>query len=278
MKNIIFSIIAVSILLQGAQAANKKQAYSKLISEGEAYLRDSQYAQGIETYKQAIEIIPEQSIAHLELAGAYIQSELYGLAEEQYLEVLRIDRKSFDANFLLGSLYLKLMRNADAMEYFQKALTIKSDIQLYKQIAVCARNQGDIELAVAMCKRVISAAPDYDVFVDLGNLYQYQRKKAEAEEAFSQAIKLDQNRSEAYFYIGMLYLENSDFTRAENIFKIVMEKTPDDALVHFFLANIYYQQDKIPSAKSELKLAESLSKSKTLTLYSEKFSDFLSRQ
>jgi len=266
------------MMLQGAYAATKKQTYSALVAEGEAYLRDEQYAQGIENYKKAIDIIPEQSIAHLELAGAYIQSELYGLAEEQYLEVLRLDRKSFDANFLLGSLYLKLGRNSDAMEYFQKALTIKSDIKLYKQIAVCAKNEGDIELSIAMCKRVISAQQDYDVLLDLGNLYQYQRKEIEAEESFSQAIKLDQNRSEAYFYIGILYLENGDFTRAENILKIVAEKTPEDALVHFFLANIFFQQNNIPSAKSELRLAKSLSKSKMLSLYTDKFSDFLSRQ
>jgi tetratricopeptide (TPR) repeat protein len=275
MKKILFCLMIACVFSGSAVAETKKQAYTRLVKEGEAYVLNKQYAQSIEKYNEAIALIPGQALARLELAEVYKASELFPLALQEYQEVLRENPKSYDAYFGLGTLYLRSGMNTRAMDYFKAAMTIKGGPELYRQVAACAKNMGEIDLAVAMLKNVVSSGHNYDDLVNLGSLYQEQKLSKEAEDMFSQAIKQDKDRNEAYFYIGMLYLQDRDLTKAENIFQIVLERVPGDALVHFFLSNIYYQQKNLTAAKREIKKAKELSKSPMLSLYSSKFEAFL---
>lgn len=280
MKKLSVAIIAACLALAaGLNAAEtKKQAYTRLVKEGETLVAAKQYAQSIEKYKEAIALVPDQSLAHLELAEVYEISELYELAKQEFTEALGISKKSYEAYTGLGKLYLKLGMNSQAMECFRTAMTIKGTNSLYRLIAACAKNLGENDLAVAMLKNVVAAEHQYDDLVALGSLYGEQKLSKEAEDMFSQAIKLDKDRNEAYFHLGVLYLQDRDLAKAEQIFRIVLERAPDDALAHFFLGNIYYQQKKVQQARDEARKAKEFSKSPMLTLYSSKFDDLLAKE
>ncbi|MFH1368371.1 MAG: tetratricopeptide repeat protein [Elusimicrobiota bacterium] len=256
----------------------KKSAYAIWMLIGDMYLLDSQYAQAIESYQEAVDLAPLAEDARLKLASAYEQSDLQELARGEYLSILATHRKSFSANYALAQLYLKQNLNSQAMDYFRKTLTIKPETKVYRQIALCAGNLGDTEIAIAMLKRVISTEENYGDFLNLGSLYQSGKKVSEAEDMFSRAVKLDPSKPDAYIYLGVLYLGNKDLTPAEKMFQIALEKLPGEALLHFFLANIYFQQNNVAAAKAEIRRAESLSKTRMISVYSGKFGKFLNAQ
>lgn len=260
-----------------AEHPGKKRSYNILLSYGDMYLLEKMYAQAIEAYKQAVELSPRSEDARMKLASAYEQSELVELARQEYEKILKNDPRSFNAHYALASLYLRLNLNSGAMKHFKSAVTLKSDTKVYRQMAVCARNMGESGIAVAMLKRVISLEPEYDDFITLGRLYQADKQVKEADEVFSKAVKHDPGKADAYLFLGILYLENKDFEPAEKMLQIAQEKLPDEALIHFILADIYYRKKDIPAARAEIRLAESLSKGRMMSLYSAKFNKFMSR-
>jgi tetratricopeptide (TPR) repeat protein len=254
---------------------SKKKEYSILISLGDIYLKDNEFAKSIEYYQKASSLMKYHEDAYIKLAKAYEQSELYELAHQQYIGVLKRNKKSLKANFGLGTLYLKQKMFSKALEYFRVALTVKPDADIYRGMASCAENMGDTALAIAMLRQVIPDQRNYNDLIDLGRLYQESKRVKEAEESFSQAINKNPENSEAYIYLGLLYLEDNNLLPAEKIIQIAQEKAPDEGIVHFILGGIYYRQNNFTEAIKEIELAKTLAKTEILKNYSNKFKDFL---
>lgn len=261
-----------------AEHPNRKTGYSIWISIGDLYMLDDRYAEAIEAYKEAVNINKYTEDARLKLASAYEKSELFELARQEYIDIIKINNRSFNANYALAMLFQRQDLNSQALEYFRIALTIKPDTKVYRQIAACAKTLGDPEIAISMLKRVISTEQNYDDYLNLGSLYQSEKRVNDADEMFSKAVQLDPSKPEAYIYLGMLYLESEDLIPAEKMFQIALEKLPDEALLHYFLANTYYLQKNYEAARKEISLAKSLAKGGMMSLYSSKYEKYLFSQ
>lgn len=261
-----------------AERPYKKSAYSIWMSIGDIYLLDNKYAEAIDAYKEAVSINKLKEDARLKLAAAYEKSELFELSRQEYLNIIKFNSKSFNANYALALLLQRQNLNSQAMECFRVALTIKPETKVYRQIAACAKTLGDPEIAISMLKRVISSEQSYDDYIHLGTLYQSEQRVKEADEVFSKAVKLDPSKPEAYIYLGMLYLESNELIPAEKMFQIALEKLPDEALLHYFLSNTYYRQKNYEAARKEIALARSLAKGSMMALYSGKYEKYLNSQ
>lgn len=253
------------------EGIKKKEAYPILISIGGIYLSKKQYASAIEYYQEAANLLPKLDKAHLCLANVYEQSELNELSSQEYLYVLKRNKKCFEANYNLGLLYLKQGLNTQAMEYFMSALVIKSNPEVYRSIAACAKNTGDIGLALKMLNQVNIEERTYDDNINLGLLYNIQKNYNKAEESFSQAVKLNFDKIDGYAYLGLLFIDTNRLEEAEKLFDIAQKKSLEDGLLHFFAAYIYYKQNKIKKAEAEINLAVKFSKTEILKHYSAKF-------
>ncbi len=255
----------------------RKERYALLMLEGDIAFAKGQFAPAIDCYQNAVAASPRSDGAHLRLAAVYEQSELYELSRQEYLVVLSRNRKSFDANFGLASLYFRQGMTTRALEYYRHALVIRSNAEVYRRISSCAENTGDITLAVAMLRQALSASGTYEDYINLGRLYEEQKKSRDAEESFSQAIKLDPDKIEGYLHLSLLYIVNDELTPAEKLLQIAQEKAPKEGLIHFFLAQIYYRRKDVARAKEEIRQARQLARSDILARYSAKFEEFLSR-
>jgi len=253
----------------------RKDAYQVELAIGDTYLGQQQYAQAIEFYQEAVNLIARSDSAHLRLAKAYEQSELYELARQEYSGVLKKDKKSFEANFGLACLFQTQGLTGQAMEYFRRALMLRPESNIYRKMACCAENMGDIDLAAAMLGQVIAADRTYEDELSRGRLFDELKKYKESEDAYSQAIKRDPGRIEGCFSLGLLYLRNNELMPAEKLLQLALKKAPDEGIIHFFLSAIYYRQHNLPLARVEIRTAISLSKSDILARYSRKFAGML---
>jgi tetratricopeptide (TPR) repeat protein len=252
-------------------ASDRSKQYDTFISLGDSALKENQYASAIEYFQKAKTLFRKREQAYIRLAGAYERSELFELSKQEFLTLLKFRKKSYDANFGLGLVYLHQGMNSQAMEYFRNALTIRHSPEVYRDIAVCEENFGNTELALAMLKQVIAEERSYDDYVNLGRLSEDQKKFRDAEEFYSKSINMDPGRSEGYIYLALFYLAQNSATASEKLLEIAAEKSPEEAIIHFLLADIYSKQGNLGVARLEIEKTGKLAKTQMLRNYSEKF-------
>src|SRR5262245_37499969 len=63
----------------------------------------------------------------------------------------------------------------------------------------------------------------------------------------------DRPSPEAYLYLGIAYRRMKEYQKAEDIFREAANRYPDDPRFHTELANLFFENNDIDSAKSELR-------------------------
>ncbi len=71
----------------------------------------------------------------------------------------------------------------------------------------------------------------------------------DAEKYFIQCLAMNPSKIDAYFKLAMLYLNNESFSKAELIFRKLIQKINDDPIYLSNLALALYQQEKFDEAK-----------------------------
>jgi tetratricopeptide (TPR) repeat protein len=258
-----------------ASGPDRRESWQIAMLYGKLYLDAGRLEQAIEAYQQAVQRYPGREESRIALAKAYERSELYALAEQEFHAVVRKNRRSFAAHDGLGRLYLRQGLNGPALEYFKRALTIRPDAEVYRQLSYCAENTGDLPLALAMLRQATSLSRTYEDLVRLGRMYQVQKRFGDAETSFSDAIRLEPDQIEAYLLIALLYLETGDVTAAENLLLIAQEKQPAQGSTHFFLSLIRYQQRQYAAAAAEIAAARQAFGDHRVNRYAERFAAYL---
>ena len=244
---------------------------------GDVYSGKKEWSNAIPNYQESITYAPNHEGVRISLARAYEQSDLYELANQEYLKILEMNAKSFEANFGLASLYQREGFENKAIRYYRVALTRKMDAKAYSNLAACYESRGDTTLAISMLKSAIAIEPAYNDYIDLGRLNSEGKKNQDAEEAFRMALKIDAKTADAYVYLGMLYIEENDLEPARKIFLEGNKACPGNALIHFFLGSIYKKLNMPALAMQEMRKSAALASSAALKGYAEKYLAFLQK-
>ena len=98
---------------------------------------------------------------------------------------------------------------------------------------------GDNDQAAEAYKKWIQLNPDQaDPHLKLGNLYFSQQKHKEAEQEFSEAVRLDPNAKNIYS-LGQAYLFLERYNDAETQFRKVQRLMPEDPGGHYGMGLVY---------------------------------------
>ncbi|MFA5480173.1 MAG: tetratricopeptide repeat protein [Candidatus Muiribacteriota bacterium] len=127
-------------------------------------------------------------------------------AKDLLIKVIEIDRDFIGAYYLIGKIYKDNNDYAEAMKYFERAITIRQD-----------REKRE--------KAIIEASQPPDIGGKIKTVLELQK---EAETVMNQA---------------MLFLEEGDFAGAENYIKYAIELNPNVAEYYFRLADIYLDKN-----------------------------------
>lgn len=269
------AIVAYQALLEFD--LKKKQKYRTYMSLGSVYLQKLNYSAAIEAYLEAVRLYPKDEDARFLLAQSYEKSELYELAQHQYDAIVRRHKRSFRSYCGLGNLSCSRGNYTSAMEHYRKALTIRSDKNVYRKLAECAHMLGDNKLSVAMLKQAIGKEGLYDDYISLGLLHQNLHMSKDAEKAFSASIQINPKRLEGYIYLSILYIQENRFKEAEQLLIIATEHNKEDALPHFFLSQVYYAIGDIKKSWRELAETKKYSRSEMVRHYIGKFEVYLQK-
>jgi tetratricopeptide (TPR) repeat protein len=208
----------VLCVLPGAASPQQPEQFeSLLVSARDAQAR-SDFQAAAEFYRQAAALHPEIAELNANLGLMYFQTGKDEHAIGAFQRAIRLKPRLFVPNLFLGLEYVKLKRFTEAISYLKKAALIKN---------------ADVQVQLA-----------------LGEAYAGSGKTRLASASYSRATQLDPGNADAWYHLGVSYLE-----QVEADARILLTKHKESAYVPALMAETFAEQRAFIQAEDAYKKA-----------------------
>ena len=202
---------------------------------GRDYVKHKDYDNAIEEFKKAIEINPDSTDAHNELAMVYEKKGLQEDAFAECMKALELAPDYAEAFATLGTIYNNINQNDKA-------------INAYKQAVSHANKLTDLA----------------GIYFNLGIIYMDKKAYDDAILAFKNSLEYDTSKIAAYQNIGAMYLFEKEYNEAEKFYLKAIELFPNSYECHYNLGLVYSEKGMYDLAIRELTMANKLNPVKVL--------------
>lgn len=186
---------------------------------------------------------------------AFFQRGYFEQAAESFKRVIALDPQDAEANYNLGTLYLRRNDLMQARKYLEEATNLRLDYpEAWNNLGMVAAQEGHTEEAVQDFRKSLSLRPDYTVaLLNLGSLYRREGDPSSAEKLLNRALETEPDNPDTNYNLGMLYAREGQLERAERFLQNAVKLRPDypDALNN--LGVLYVQQRRPSEAEEEFK-------------------------
>ena len=174
---------------------------------GNLFVKQEDWGGAIAAYREALALDPEYKSAILGLADAYRLAERYDEAAAGYRRLLELDPNDNKAHYHLAEIHAALGEYAEALE-------VLAGLEATGEERAPARNlKGECLLS-------------------LGRL-------DEAEAELRRALEMDDQLSDAWYNLALLFEERGDGSGAIEAYETRLEMAPRDFRSHFNVARLY---------------------------------------
>ncbi len=227
---------AVSVAIQNSQAAvilyPEEAVFWRI--QGAIYETIIPFIAGSErfafdSYQKAAELDPRNPVIFTDLGRAYMvfaeRTQILinqGQGERKILEQVRDQALT------------------EAQSAFQKAVEVKSDFAgAHFLLAQAAVRRGDIKSAISSVEAAKLGAPlDIGIAFQLGLLYYQTESLRSAEQEFLRAISINENYSNARYFLGLIYDRRGQKTKALEQFERIKVFNPENQELNTIIKNI----------------------------------------
>lgn len=159
------------------------------------------------------------------------------LAECAYQEALKQNSENSEVCNLMG--VLKLQQNCvdEAIEWVEKAISIKSCEYFYETYFQACIRAGKFEKIVSLEKMVTKQySKSFSLLFNLALAFKNMGQNLKAIEFYDRALKIDPTSYQAWFNIATLYSIEAQCKNAVSALKICKKLRPDDNDTEYFLS------------------------------------------
>jgi Flp pilus assembly protein TadD len=170
---------------------------------------------------------------NLSLGSAFFQRGYYDQAAASFQLALRDDPSSAEAQYGLGSVYLKQDKNVEARASFEQALKLTANYpdtapNSWNNLGLLATREARTADAVGYFQEALRASPDYWIALEnLGNAYRQQKRWDEARATLERAAAARPQDPEANYSLAMVYAQTDDTDRAYQYLQNALRLRPD---------------------------------------------------
>jgi protein O-mannosyl-transferase len=193
---------------------------------GQALVDRGQVDDGLEQYRQALEIDPASAIVYCNIGDIFARREQWDAAAAQYREALKLSPDMPRVHYLLGKLASRTGRTDDAIAHFSDAVKIDPEF----------------------------AAAQYDLGLALARREEF----GEAAALFEKAVEINPFYVEAYNNLGISQVRLAHFDEALFYFRKALEIKPDFAEARINLGDALGRLGKADEARDEYQKALAL--------------------
>jgi tetratricopeptide (TPR) repeat protein len=174
-------------------------------------------------------------------------------------EVLDIVKNKPEMLLLKGLCYRNMDKPEKAHQYFQEAIDEKPDYSRAIEMQALLYAFENNPLAVAYYQRAISIAPNSsDLYHNLAVFYKNQGDFERAMGAYQQCILVNPQSKESYYALGYMYLEMEEVLKAKDFFAQAIDISTDYPQAYFALGYCYELLNELPNAEANYRAALSI--------------------
>uniref|UniRef100_A0A6B2L5V7 Uncharacterized protein n=1 Tax=Arcella intermedia TaxID=1963864 RepID=A0A6B2L5V7_9EUKA len=172
--------------------------------------------------------------------------------------VLRHNPYNVQALTSIATIYRIKEKYREAIEYFQRVLSIEKNGEVWGALGHCYLMAEDLQQAYAAYQQALYYLPnpkDANLWYGIGILYDRYGSFEHAEEAFNAVLKMDPNfekRNEIYFRLGIIYKQQQKHEQALNSFKNIIDHPPpplEQADIWFQIGHVHELKKSFEQAK-----------------------------
>jgi Flp pilus assembly protein TadD len=170
---------------------------------------------------------------NLSLGSAFFQHGYYDQAKSSFQIALRDDPSSAEAQYGLGSVYLKQEKNEDARASFEQSLKLTASYpdtvpNSWNNLGLLATREGHTAEAIGYFQEALRHSPDYWIALqNLGNAYRQQKRWDDARAALERAVAARPQEPETNYSLAMVYAQTDDTQRAYQYLQNALKLRPD---------------------------------------------------
>jgi tetratricopeptide (TPR) repeat protein len=229
----------------------------ELTYKGTSLVELGRLDEGIAILKQAIQLDPNEAVAHGNLGNAYYDKGLLDQAIAEYKRAVELDPNNALAHNNLGLAYCMKGWIDQAINELKRAIELNPNHALaHDNLGIAYRSKGWADQAIAEHRRAVELNPNYRAaHNNLALVYEDKGLLDQAIAEYKRAIELDPNNALARVNLGNAYRSKGWIDQAITELKWAIELDPNNALAHNILGLAYRSKGWIDQAITELKRA-----------------------
>ena len=201
--------------------------------------------EAIDCYEKLLEFDIDTAQIYYELGHLYMAKEDKLNSVSAFKLAVEREPENPFFNNSLGYAYAKAELYDDAIEHYQKAISINPDAEWTSIVcqalgSIYAENKGNIEAAVSTYQAGIILDPkNYDLYIALGDIYMADYDLDKAIRAYCDAITLDPEDFRAYSKVGIALWEKDYLEEALVSFHKAIDLNPENEYAQNNLGILY---------------------------------------
>lgn len=226
--------VAIPEAPKETEAIDQKMA--GCLEKAEQFASENKWSEAAELYKQAVDLKPPNSSVLGKLGFCYSRNRQYNLAVEVFSQLTKQEPLIARWPYMIGYQYYDKKEWKKAIEYFDKAISLKGDyIKALYRNAYAHSQIGDPEGSEALLLRCVEAWRRLDE---------------------SRKMNEKNRHSDVCFQLGKLNLERGLTWKAEKWLREAVEQDSDDEYKHYNFGKALLRNKKIPEALEQFRLAD----------------------
>ncbi len=226
---------------------NEKEAYLYL-----AYISATErdYTTAIEYYDKALGIDPDYIIALEGLAWSYKMIEDYELASETYRQLAELEEGNIDYVLCIAEI-CNMTDNFDgSVDAYNLVLEIDSNcVKAHQSLGILYFEEDQYDEAIPHLRAVIDAGvEDSDIGKKLAIAYQKTGRIDEAIQQNIEIVEKNPNSTAPYLNLAAIYVTQLDFTEALEALNKYIDLMPDSEIGYNRIADVYRQMKEYAKA------------------------------
>lgn len=218
---------------------------------GKIYLAKNSFNEALAAFQKVLQLDPNNADAYYFAALSYFNLGDFRQQRISASEAVKRNTKyPGESYFLVGDALQKSKNDNEAIEAYQKSLSVKPDYYpAYHNLSDLYRRQNRFGEAVEAAKKGIAAFPnDANLYIDLSRYYSLADQSALAVGAAQQAVKLMPDNYAGYTVLCRAYYENKQFESALQACNSALAANPNDGETNIYLGFTNLSLDKTEAA------------------------------